>query len=217
MLGASRESLTTLRASLDARRVEPGFDAVSGDLLAVVTVLGREKSLRQALADAGQPAGARAGIATSLFSGKISELATTVLADVVSQRWSNADDLVDGLEQLAAQAAFTVAETDGSLDRVEDELFTFGRAVDTSPDLQLALTDPSLPNVHKAQLVRDLVSGQASATTATLVSHVAANLRGRRPAAAVEELAMLPSMTSSPTRATMPPTTSGSTTTLTRT
>ena len=111
----------------------------------------------------------------------------------MTARWSNDADLVDAVEQLGAQAAFTVAETEGVLDRVEDELFTFSRAVDGSPELQLALTDPSVPASAKAELVRDLVGGTASPVTTSLLAHAAGNLRGRRPAAAVEELARLAS------------------------
>jgi F-type H+-transporting ATPase subunit delta len=193
MLGSSRESFSALRASVDARRSEPGFDSVSGDLLAVASVLGREKSLRQALADAGQPADARAGIATSLFDGQISAESSAVLTDVVRARWSNDADLVDGVEALGAQAAFVSAEAAGELDRVEDELFTFTRAVDESPELQLALTDPSVTAASTGALVRDLVGGSAAPTTTALLAHAAGHLRGRRPAAAVEDLARLAS------------------------
>lgn len=193
MLGSSRESLAAMQASLDARRAEPGFDAVSGELLAVAAVLGREKSLRSALADSGQPAGARSGIATDLFGAQISALSAAVLSDIVSTRWSSAADLVDGIERLGAQAAFTVAETGGSLDRIEDELFTVGRAIDQSPELQLALTDSAMTSQSKASLVRDLLGASASPTTTALVAHAASNLRGRRPASAVEDLAKLAS------------------------
>ena len=193
MLGSSRESFSALRASVDARRSEPGFDSVSGDLLAVASVLGREKSLRQALADAGQPADARAGIATSLFDGQISAESSAVLTDVVRARWSNDADLVDGVEALGAQAAFVSAEAAGELDRVEDELFTFTRAVDESPELQLALTDPASSDAAKSALVRDLVGSTASPVTTSLLAHLAGNLRGRRPASAVESLAKVAS------------------------
>jgi len=193
MLGSSRESLITLRASLDARRGDEGFASVSGDLLAVAGVLGDEKSLRQMLADSGQPAALRTGIATSLFEGKIAAPSLAVLTDVVGARWSSDADLVDAIEQLGAQAAFSVAETEGTLDRVEDELFTFSRAVDESPELQLALTDPSVTAASKGALVRDLVGGSAAPTTTALLAHAAGHLRGRRPAAAVEDLARLAS------------------------
>lgn len=190
MLGSSRESLASLRASVDARSGEPGFASVSGDLLAVAGVLGGEKSLRQALADGGQPEQVRRGIVTQLFGGKVSDAALAVLGDAVATRWSSDADLVDGIEQLGAQAAFIVAEADGSLDRVEDELFRFGRAVDGSPQLQMALTDPSLPAERKTALVRDLL-GQASPVTVELLAYASAHLRGRAPAVAVEQLAGL--------------------------
>ena len=193
MLGSSRESLTALRASLDARRGDEGFASVSGVLLAVAGLLGDEKSLRQTLADSGQPVELRSGIATSLFEGKIAAPSMAVITDVVSARWSSDADLVDAVEQLGAQAAFTVAETDGSLDRVEDELFTFSRAVDESPELQLALTDPSVDAASKGALVRDLVGASASPVSTALLAHAAGHLRGRRPAAAVQELARLAS------------------------
>lgn len=191
MLGSSRESLAGLRRSLESRSGEPGFASVPGELLAVAGVLGREKSLRQTLADAGQPEAARLGVVSSLFQGKVSDTSLAVLSDVVRARWSNDSDLVDGVEELGAQAAFIGAERSGELDRVEDELFRFGRAIDSSSDLQMALTSPSLSDDRKAALVRDLVGPTASPVTTGLLVHVAANLRGRRPDVAVEELAEL--------------------------
>lgn len=191
MLGSSRESLAALRASVESRSGEAGFSSVSGDLLAVAGVLGREKSLRQTLADAGQPEPARVGVATSLFGGKVADVSLAVLLDAVRARWSNDGDLVDGVETLGAEAACITAERDGQLDRVEDELFAFGRAVDESSDLQMALTSPSLSDERKGALVRDLVGPSASPVTTQLLVHLAGNLRGRRPATAVEALARL--------------------------
>jgi F-type H+-transporting ATPase subunit delta len=193
MLGASRESFAALRTSLDGRRAEPGFSSIPSDLLAVAAVLGREKSLRQALADSGQPVPVRAGIAASLFDAQIGSESMAVLTDIVSARWSHDGDLVDAVERLGAQAAFTVAESDGTLDRIEDELFTFSRALDGSPELQMTLTDPSLGADRKAAVVRQLVDGGASPATRQVLEYVAGNLRGRRPATAVEEFARLAS------------------------
>jgi len=193
MLGSSRHSLLALQASVDARRAEPGFSGVSADLLAVVRVLGEEKALRLALADAGQPSQVRAGIASSLFASRIAPISMSVLGDIVAARWSSDADLIEAVEQLGAQVAFADAESNGTLDRIEDELFTFGRALDESPELQLALTDPAVGPARKAELVRSIVEPTASAATTALVTHLAANLRGRRPATAVEHLARLAS------------------------
>jgi F-type H+-transporting ATPase subunit delta len=193
MLGSSRESLTALRVSVDSRRSDEGFGSLSGDLLAVAGVLADEKTLRQTLADSGQPAALRAGVVATLFEGRISAVALAVLTEVVSARWSSDADLVDAVEALGAQAAFVAADAEGTLDRVEDELFVFGRAVDESPELQMALTDPSVPAERKAALVRDLMGTSASPAATALLAHAAGHLRGRRPAAAVEELARIAS------------------------
>ncbi|MEI8056308.1 MAG: F0F1 ATP synthase subunit delta [Actinomycetes bacterium] len=193
MLGSSRLSLAALQASLDDRRSEPGFAAMSGELLAVARILGEQKSLRNALADAGQPVQVRTGIATSLFGSQLSPLAMAVLSDVAAARWSNDADLVEALEQIGAQVAFISADTDGTLDRIENELFTFGRAVEQSPELQLALTDPAVASDRKGELIRNLVGPTATPTTTALLTHMAANLRNRRPAAAIGSLSTLAS------------------------
>ncbi len=191
MLGSSRDSLAALRTSLDARSGEAGFGTVASDLLAVAGLLGHEKSLRQALADSGQPGGTRGAIVRDLFGGKVSDTSLAVLDEVVSARWSNDVDMVDAVEQLGAQAAFTVAEADGSLDRVEEELFRVGRAVDGSAELQMALTDPSLAAEHKTALVRDLIGASAAPTTTALVLVRRGQPARPPPTSAVEALATL--------------------------
>ncbi|MBI1376222.1 MAG: F0F1 ATP synthase subunit delta [Frankiales bacterium] len=189
MLGSSRESLAALGSALDARSGESGFASTPDDLLAVASLLAREKSLRQALADSGQPAGVRSGIVSQLFGSQLSDTSVAVLVDAVSTRWSDDDDLVEALERLGGRAAFTQADRDGALDRVEDELFRFGRAVDSSAELQMAMTDPALPDERKTALVQQLVGATAAPVTTRLLTHLAANLRGRQPVMAVEELA----------------------------
>jgi len=193
MLGSSRGSLAALRTSLATRAGSEGFAALTPDLLAVAGVLGDEKSLRLALADGGQPESVRVGIATSLFADRISPLSLEVLSQIVASRWSTDADLVEAVIELAADAAFAVADRDGTLDRVENELFTFAQAVDSSADLQLALTDPSVSAERKAALVRSLVEGTASPTTTTLLTFVVQNLNGRHPVDVVKDLARIAS------------------------
>ena len=90
---------------------------------------------------------------------------------------------------LGAQAAFMAAGS--QLAGVEDEVFAFGRIVDASPELQMALTDPAAPRSAKAALVTDLLSGKASATATAVLAHFAAHLRGRRVGAVIDELSAL--------------------------
>jgi len=191
MIGASRESFAAQRSALDDRRREPGFDALAGELLAVADLLGRQTSLRNALADSGQPEQVRRATVDQLFSSRLSPLGVAVVGDLATARWSSAADLVDACERLGAQAALTVAESDGTLDRVEDELFRFGRAVEGSAELQLALTDPSRPAAGKTALVRDLLGGKVAPVTGQLLEYVGGHLRGRRADDAVADLVAL--------------------------
>ncbi|TMK85599.1 MAG: ATP synthase F1 subunit delta [Actinobacteria bacterium] len=68
-----------------------------------------------------------------------------------------------------AQALFAVAEAEGQLEQVEDELFRFGKAVETESELREALTDPALPVDRKKAVVQELLGGRASGHTVNLV------------------------------------------------
>ena len=188
MSGTVRENATALRARLDERRSGPGLLELSGELFAVADLIGGDAQLRMALSDAGQPAQTRVGLVTTLFGGKVSPVAVEVLGDIVSQRWSNPEDLVDVTEELAAQAAFISAEQAGDLDSVEAQLFTFERAVSGSADLQMALTDPSVGTAQKAGLIGSLLSGQADAATIEVLRYAMSHLRGRRVDMVMDEL-----------------------------
>ena len=168
MLGSSRESLAACQEGLDALRQDAGFGQVASDLFAVAGLLDSEGQLRSTLADSGQPASVRTGLVQQIFASRISGLATQVVDMVVARRWSTDLDLVLAIELLADQAAFTVA--------------------DSSPALQMALTDPSQSAQTKGAIVRDLLGGRASATTEQVLQYAVGHLHGRRIDAVVEDL-----------------------------
>lgn len=191
MLGSSRESLAACQEGLDARRQDAGFAQLSGELFAIASVLDREGQLRSTLADSGQPHSVREGLVRQLFSGKTSDLAVDIVLFVVDRRWSTDLDLVLALEQLADQAAFTVAEADGTLDATEEELFLFGRALDSSPALQMTLTDPAQSAATKAAVVRDVLQGRSAPATREVLEYAVGHLHGRRIDSVVDELCAL--------------------------
>ncbi|MCX6387939.1 MAG: F0F1 ATP synthase subunit delta, partial [Solirubrobacterales bacterium] len=122
---------------------------------------------------------------------RVGVLSTEVVCGVVSERWSKDSDMVIALERLAEQAAFTIAESDGSLDATEEELFLFGRALDGSPELQMALTNPAEPAASKAAIVRDLLAGRSTPTTLLVLTNAVSRLHGERIDAVVEHLCEL--------------------------
>lgn len=188
MIGSSRESLSVCQEGLDARRGTPGFDGLSGELFAAAGVLAAEVQLRSVLADSGQPHAVREALVRQVFGGKVSDLAIDLLVLVTSQRWASDLDLVLALEQLADQAAFAVADAQGTLDATEEELFLFGRAVDASPALQMALTDPAQSAQTKARIVADLLGGRTTSATREVLEYAVGHLHGRRIDSVIDEL-----------------------------
>lgn len=191
MLGSSRESLGACSTALDARRQAPDFDALAGQLYAVAAVLDDNSQLRSTLADSGQLSTVRQSLIRDVLGGKVSDLTLDVVADAVDRRWSQDIDLVIALERLAAQAAFTVAEGNGTLDATEEEMFRFGRAVDASAELQMALNDPAQTPATKAAIVRDLLSGRATAATQQVLEATVGRPHGQRLDSAIDSLCEL--------------------------
>lgn len=79
-------------------------------------------------------------------------------------------DLVHGY----AAAMLDVARAEGQVDRVSDELYRVARALETSTELRLALSDPRLPLDRKQGIVGDLLGGRVLPLTLNLVSFVVA-------------------------------------------
>jgi len=79
-------------------------------------------------------------------------------------------DLVHGY----AAGMLEVARAEGMVDRVSDELYRVARALETSTELRLALSDPRLPLDRKQGIVEDLLGGRVLPLTLNLVSFVVA-------------------------------------------
>lgn len=188
MIGSSRTSLAVVGEAVTAAYDNPELEQAGHDLLQVTDLLGREKPLRNALSDAGRPAAERAGILTGLLAGKINGLALELAGTIAGQRWSTEADMVDAFEYAGIQALFGAAEKSGQLDRVEDELFRFGRVASSSADLQMALSSPALPTSAKTGIVTELLSGKAAPVTVEVLGFITAHLRGRRLDQAVEQM-----------------------------
>ena len=69
-----------------------------------------------------------------------------------------------------ATALVAVAQAEGALTKVEDELFAFAKAAEQNPALREALTDEALPVDNRQALVRDVLGPRANKTTVSLIS-----------------------------------------------
>ena len=94
------------------------------------------------------------------------------------------DPRIDGY----ARALFEVAQAEGSLDEVEDELFRFARSFETNDTLRDALTNDQIPASRRQSIVEDLLGGRATSTTTQLISMVVGAGRARDLPAIIDQL-----------------------------
>ena len=71
-----------------------------------------------------------------------------------------------------ADAAFAIAQAEGDLAEVEDELFRLGRVLESNDELRSALTDQHVPVSRRQQIIEDLLAGKATQTTLAIVSMI---------------------------------------------
>jgi F-type H+-transporting ATPase subunit delta len=88
-----------------------------------------------------------------------------------------------------AQALFAVADAEGALDAVEDELFRFARALERETRLREALTDPALPPERKKAVLSDVLGERANPHTVNLLGFIVEQGRAKEVAAIADELA----------------------------
>ncbi len=190
----SRESLAEAGTRLDAyvdTASGSDLERLGADLFAVLRLVLAETTLRRHLADPAVPAAARTALTDRLLADKVGRPALDTVSDLVSARWSRSLDLVDALEALARRAALGVAEKDGTLDDVEDELFRFGRILDREPQLNTLLSDRGTAGDTRVELLRDVLGGKVSPVAATLLEQTVHTPRGPSLDLAAEELSEL--------------------------
>ncbi|MGH3621155.1 MAG: F0F1 ATP synthase subunit delta, partial [Sciscionella sp.] len=163
MQATSRESLQTARGRFD-ELVSSADDAalkqLGDELGSVTTLLATERVLRRHLADSSVPPSDRQALVDGLFGDKLGGSTVDLLRDVAMARWSRSVDLLDAIELFARLALLTAAERAGNAEDVEDELFRFGRIVESEPRLAELLGDVASPAEQRVQLLDALLENK---------------------------------------------------------
>lgn len=166
MISAAEESrLGALDQVLDDRVPN---SALAGELFAVVDAIEAQPALRRTLTDPGLSGEQRSDLARRLFAGRVSETATTVVAEAAALRWSGGRSLASAIDRQGVRAELRAAQQGGQLDRVEDELFRFERTVAGNRGLSEALRDRSVGLPARVDLVSRLLEGRAHEATLVL-------------------------------------------------
>ena len=164
MGSATTQALAATKAALDAASAVD-LDTAR-ELFAAARIVGESSQLSGALADPASAVEARTRVVTDVFGGRLSATSVSLLTSAASQRWSRAQDLVDGIETLAVRAA-AVAAPDAD---VEGELFAVAELIAGNPQLELALGGRLGDTSAKGDLVEKVLGGRASAATTLIVS-----------------------------------------------
>ncbi len=189
--GSSRNSLATTRVILDKTLSGLSGDAaasLSNDLFVVVNALGQNVALRRAITDPARSATDKSGLLKQLFGSKISDKAFAIADGAIANRWSSPSDLLIAMEQIAIQAEAGAANARGELDKLEEEIFTFTRALAANQDLRNALNGNPDAVSEKRALVNEVLKGATSSAKA-LVGQVVNGLWGRNIENALSDVA----------------------------
>ena len=187
--GSSRQSLVIARGSLDA--AVKGVSAataseISTHLFFAAEVFASKTALRRAITDPSRDIASKTALIKELFGSKIGKEASDLISGIAALRWSAGKDVIYVLEQLAIEAEASAANINNELDRVEDELFSASRLLVDSSELRSALVGGAGADL-KAQLVTEILSKSASASTIKLVRALVTQRRGRSIEAAFAE------------------------------
>jgi len=189
--GSSRNSLAATREVLDKTLNGLSGDAASAlstDLFAVVNALGQNVALRRAITDPSRHAEEKEALLKQLFASRISDSALAIANAAVSKRWSSPADLLISVEQIAIQAEAGAANSRGELDKLEEEIFAFGRALIVNQDLRNALNGNPEAVAEKKALVNNVLKS-ATSSTKVLVSQIVNGLWGRSIENALSDIA----------------------------
>lgn len=85
----------------------------------------------------------------------------------------------DQLVQGYAEALFRLVQAEGELDRVEDELFRFGKVLESNYELKRALSDQAVDSTIRTEMLEELAGEKVSPQTLGLLSFVVDQGRGR--------------------------------------
>lgn len=191
MQATSRESLVDFRAELD--QVVIGQDArqsydLADELFSVAQLLSTQIGLRRALGDAAAEGETKVDLANRVLTGKISDPALQLVVAAVSLSWSVPGDLIDALIEISRQSALAGAETDGSIDDVEDEMFRFGRILQANGGLEQSLGQGSVGVEQRMELLHNLIGNKVTPVTARLLQGAITAPRGQSVFGTVEGL-----------------------------
>ena len=145
-------------------------------LFAAAMGLSGSPALRSQLTDSSRDLAPRHALANQAFASLSTDVKKLV-DDAVALRWSRAEDLQAGLEEMAIRLCGDA--TSGSIDLV-GELLAVSDLVHSDGDVELALGSKQATASARAQLMGALLRSKVSPAAQAICEHLVADPRGRR-------------------------------------
>ncbi|MBD9698475.1 F0F1 ATP synthase subunit delta [Flavimobilis sp. GY10621] len=183
MRGTSQRSLEAVRAGFAPvlRAAGEGAAELGEQLFTVLDALDGSAALLRALANPARDAASKAGLVRGVLGGKADDRVVDVLVELVAQRWSADADLAQAVEDLAVGATLASAQARGTLETVENELFTLMRSLIGSPsDVRSMLSAPHVTESERIRLLETILDGRGDEATRRLARRAVGLRRGRR-------------------------------------
>jgi len=181
---ASQQALTDLMnrfGDIAKDLDDKALTTVSEELASVAHLLTHEVIITRYLATRAEDTAPRIRLIERLLSGKVGDPTLEVLRNAVSERWSDSEDLIIGIQHIARQALLVHAERAGQLDEVADQLFWFSRVLDEQPRLASLLGDSTAPAEGRITLLRNVLEeagDDVNPIAATLLAQTVDLLQG---------------------------------------
>ncbi|MFF1877723.1 F0F1 ATP synthase subunit delta [Leifsonia sp. NPDC058230] len=185
MGSATREALARSVSALAGLGTKADL-ATAEDLFAASRVLADSAQLRAVVSDPSADPAGKAELVRRVFGPQLSITSVDVLMVVARERWSKPRDLLGAIEELGIRAIAQSAPKDVD---IASELFTFGTAVTSNADLELALRSKLADPDAKGALVDRLLAGRFSKQTVAIVRQLVVQSRGRSIREALREAA----------------------------
>ncbi|MFF1382880.1 F0F1 ATP synthase subunit delta [Arthrobacter sp. NPDC058288] len=197
MAGVSSESLTAALVALEAKLPFASLQ-LAKELFGILGTVDSSAGLRRALTDPSRSGDEKSALVKQLFGGKVSTDAAEIASGLAGSRWASARDIGDALETLAASVVIAVAENKSAvsasgitgLETLENDLFAFNHAVDSSHEVQRALSEPQASPAAKIALAEKLVPN-ASEEAKVLIGQAVSHPRGLKATSLVRRFAEL--------------------------
>ncbi len=90
-----------------------------------------------------------------------------------------------------AEGLFRLVRAEGELDRVEDELYRFGKLLETNHELKQVLSDQGVDRAQRAKVLDELLADKVSPHTLGLLTFVVEQGRGRQLPQILEQVSEL--------------------------